>query len=66
VPVIAGQSDDYGLHFWNTPLGQASDSDQIKSRRIQSLDGSGCGGPTGFELSNVMPSVPSFLTDETT
>src|SRR5271168_4996804 len=50
------------------PLGHASPNDQTKSRRIQALDGSGAGSPTGGVLSAarmLMPSLPSLSTDET-
>jgi len=47
------------------PFGQAKPKDQTKSRRIQAFDGSGWGNPTGFVVSRLMPSKPSFLTEET-
>jgi len=56
-----------GEHVWNGNglFGQAMDSDQTKSRRIQAFDGRRSGLPTGLEFSNVMPSVPSSLTEDT-
>src|SRR5262245_46574898 len=55
----------YGVQFWNdAPGGQASMVDQTKSLRIQSLEGRGSGSPTGLVVNRVIPSVPSFLTDE--
>ena len=40
-------------------------SDHTKSRRIHASLGNGLGNPTGFEFSRVIPSVPSFLIEET-
>ena len=54
-----------GEHVWKALFGQASDSDQTKSRRIHAFDGRRAGLPTGLEFSNVMPSVPSSLTEDT-
>src|SRR5262249_21759893 len=54
-----------GEHVWNRLFGQAMDSDQTKSRRIQAFDGRRSGLPTGLDFSNVMPSVPSSLTEDT-
>ena len=39
-------------------------ADQTKSLWIQSLERRGSGVPTGLSVSRVIPSVPSFLTDE--
>ena len=47
------------------PLEQASPKDQTKSRRIQAFDGRGLGSPTGLVVSKLMPSKPSFLTEDT-
>jgi hypothetical protein len=40
------------------------ESDHRKPRRIQALDGSGAGKPTGLMVSKAIPSVPSLLTED--
>src|SRR6266404_2778416 len=65
----AGSRGPYGAQAlkWVLAFGQASNSDQTKSRRIQAFDGRGCGNPTGSAgraCNNVRPSVPSLLTED--